>query len=66
VTLPKGVESAITDRDFTIATIVPSSGMTAEGAEDAAADAAIATEAASEAAAESEAEAAEGEADQAS
>ena len=28
VTLPKGVESAITDRDFTIATIVPSSGMT--------------------------------------
>jgi large subunit ribosomal protein L25 len=28
VTLPKGTESAITDRDFTIATIVPSSGMT--------------------------------------
>ena len=28
VKLPDGVESAITDRDFTIATIVPSSGMT--------------------------------------
>jgi large subunit ribosomal protein L25 len=28
VALPKGVASAITDRDFTIATIVPSSGMT--------------------------------------
>ncbi|HYG46936.1 MAG TPA: 50S ribosomal protein L25/general stress protein Ctc [Allosphingosinicella sp.] len=27
VTLPKGVESAITDRDFTIATIVPPSGL---------------------------------------
>ena len=38
VTLPKGVESAITDRDFTIATIVPSSGSVME-AEDAAADA---------------------------
>ena len=37
VTLPKGVESAITDRDFTIATIVPSSGSVME-AEDAAAD----------------------------
>ena len=36
VTLPKGVESAITDRDFTIATIVPSSGAVME-AEDAAA-----------------------------
>jgi large subunit ribosomal protein L25 len=38
VTLPKGVESAITDRDFTIATIVPSSGsvMEAEDAEAAA------------------------------
>jgi len=33
VTLPKGVESAITDRDFTIATIVPSSGMTESVAE---------------------------------
>lgn len=30
VTLPKGAESAITDRDFTIATIVPSSGMKGE------------------------------------
>jgi large subunit ribosomal protein L25 len=38
VTLPKGVESAITDRDFTIATIVPSSGAVLE-AQDAAADA---------------------------
>jgi large subunit ribosomal protein L25 len=38
VSLPKGVESAITDRDFTIATIVPSSGSVME-AEDAAADA---------------------------
>jgi large subunit ribosomal protein L25 len=36
VSLPKGVESAITDRDFTIATIVPSSGAVME-AEDAAA-----------------------------
>lgn len=36
VTLPEGVESAITDRDFTIATIVPSSGAKLE-AEDAAA-----------------------------
>jgi len=33
VSLPKGVESAITDRDFTIATIVPSSGMTESVAE---------------------------------
>jgi large subunit ribosomal protein L25 len=33
VTLPKGVASAITDRDFTIATIVPSSGMTESVAE---------------------------------
>ena len=38
VSLPKGVESAITDRDFTIATIVPSSGSVME-AEDAAAEA---------------------------
>jgi large subunit ribosomal protein L25 len=36
VTLPEGTTSAITDRDFTIATIVAPSGMTAE-AEDAAA-----------------------------
>jgi large subunit ribosomal protein L25 len=33
VKLPKGVESAITDRDFTIATIVPSSGMVEDTAE---------------------------------
>lgn len=45
VTLPKGVESAITDRDFTIATIVPSSGVQTE-ASDAAADAAEAPAAA--------------------
>jgi large subunit ribosomal protein L25 len=40
VTLPKGVESAITDRDFTIATIVAPSGlkMEAEDAEAAAAE----------------------------
>ena len=44
VTLPKGVESAITDRDFTIATIVPSSGMT-EDTDDTPADAVPATEA---------------------
>src|SRR5919202_2844819 len=40
VTLPKGVESAITDRDFTIATIVPSSGAVMD-AEDAAAEAEV-------------------------
>src|SRR3954467_11847064 len=39
VTLPQGTESAITDRDFTIATIVPSSGAKMD-AEDAAAEAA--------------------------
>jgi large subunit ribosomal protein L25 len=38
VTLPKGTESAITDRDFTIATIVAPSGLKMD-AEDAAADA---------------------------
>jgi large subunit ribosomal protein L25 len=38
VTLPKGVQSAITDRDFTIATIVAPSGLKAE--EDEAAEAA--------------------------
>jgi large subunit ribosomal protein L25 len=38
VKLPRGVESAITDRDFTIATIVPSSGSVME-AEDAAIEA---------------------------
>jgi large subunit ribosomal protein L25 len=45
VVLPKGVESAITDRDFTIATIVPSSGVQSE-ASDAAADAGEAPDAA--------------------
>jgi large subunit ribosomal protein L25 len=39
VTLPKGVESAITDRDFTIATIVPSSGVQSEASDAAAAEA---------------------------
>ncbi len=38
VTLPEGVESAITDRDFTIATIVAPSGVKAEAAEAAAAE----------------------------
>ncbi|TMJ19584.1 MAG: 50S ribosomal protein L25/general stress protein Ctc [Alphaproteobacteria bacterium] len=37
VTLPKGTESAITDRDFTIATIVAPSGVKSEAAEAAAA-----------------------------
>ena len=45
VTLPRGSSSAITDRDFTIATIVPSSGMTAGSDDDVAADAVPATEA---------------------
>jgi len=39
VTLPKGTTSAITDRDFTIATIVAPSGVKAEAAEAAAAEA---------------------------
>lgn len=41
VTLPKGTESAITDRDFTIATIVAPSGLISEAAEAAEAAAAI-------------------------
>jgi large subunit ribosomal protein L25 len=45
VTLPKGSSSAITDRDFTIATIVPSSGMTAGSDDEVAADAVPATDA---------------------
>jgi large subunit ribosomal protein L25 len=45
VTLPKGTVSAITDRDFTIATIVAPSGVKSEAA-DAAADAALETGAA--------------------
>jgi large subunit ribosomal protein L25 len=40
VTLPKGAESAITDRDFTIATVVPSSGMTETASDDSEAPAA--------------------------
>ena len=40
VALPKGTSSAITDRDFTIATIVATSGVKAEAAEAAAAEAA--------------------------
>ncbi|MGH6615450.1 50S ribosomal protein L25/general stress protein Ctc [Sphingomonas sp.] len=55
VALPKGVTSAITDRDFTIATIVPPTVPTVEDEE---ADAAVAEAQA----AESEAEAAEAEA----
>lgn len=39
VTLPKGVEPAITDRDFTIATIVAPSALRSEGDEAAPADA---------------------------
>jgi len=40
VTLPKGTTSAITDRDFTIATIVAPSGLISEAADAAAAEAA--------------------------
>ena len=39
ITLPKGTESAVTDRDFTIATIVAPSGVKSEAAEAAAAEA---------------------------
>jgi large subunit ribosomal protein L25 len=39
VTLPKGTESTITDRDFTIATVVAPSGVKSEAAEAAAAEA---------------------------
>jgi large subunit ribosomal protein L25 len=41
VTLPQGTESAITDRDFTIATIVAPSGVKSEAAEAAAAAAGL-------------------------
>ncbi len=41
VTLPKGTQSAITDRDFTIATIVAPSGVKSEAAEAAAAAAGV-------------------------
>lgn len=65
VTLPKGTESAIDDRDFTIATLIAPSAMKAEAALDEAEDAALAEaqaeehaeEVAAEEAAEVEAEA---------
>lgn len=71
VTLPKGVESAIDDRDFTIATLIAPSAMKSDVQEALAEDAALAEAAAeeqqAEAAAEEEAaaegEAAEGEAE---
>ncbi|MEQ5786706.1 50S ribosomal protein L25/general stress protein Ctc [Erythrobacter sp. NFXS35] len=44
VTLPKGVKSAITDRDFTIATLVAPSALKSSGPETADADAADAAE----------------------
>lgn len=56
ITLPKGVTPAITDRDFTIATIVPPTVPTVEDEE---LDAAV-VEANAEAAAEADAETAEG------
>ena len=46
ITLPQGVEPAISDRDFVIATIASSSAMTAAGAADESADAATSAEAA--------------------
>ncbi|RYY72419.1 MAG: 50S ribosomal protein L25/general stress protein Ctc [Proteobacteria bacterium] len=52
VTLPKGSTSAITDRDFTIATIVAPSAMRSEGAADEAEDAEAAAAAAAAAATE--------------
>ena len=57
VTLPEGSESAITDRDFTIATIVAPSALKSETGE-----AAEATDAGSTEATEQNADAAEGEA----
>ena len=59
VKLPKGVEPAIADRDFAIATIVPPTVPTVEDEE---ADAAVAEAQAAESEAEAEAEAAAGEA----
>jgi large subunit ribosomal protein L25 len=44
VALPKGTKSAITDRDFTIATIVPPSGLKMDEEDAAAAEAAAPTE----------------------
>ena len=62
VKLPKGAESGITDRDFTIATLVAPSALRAEGQEDEVADAEAAEAAAAESTEETEAaEAAEGE-----
>ena len=64
VKLPKGVSSAIEDRDFTIATLVAPSALKSEAQADAAEDAALAEAASEEHAAEVEAaEAAEAEAD---
>ncbi|MBX3594124.1 50S ribosomal protein L25/general stress protein Ctc [Sphingomonas sp.] len=60
VTLPKGVESAIDDRDFTIATVVAPSALKSEGAE--AADAAAEVEATETAESDAETGDAEGEA----
>ncbi len=54
ITLPKGVKPAITDRDFTIASIVPPTVPTAADDE---ADAAVAAEQAADSAAESASEA---------
>jgi large subunit ribosomal protein L25 len=62
VTLPKGVSSAIEDRDFTIATIVAPSALKSEAQADAAEDAAIAEAQSEEHAAEAEAAEDEGEA----
>ena len=56
VTLPKGVESAITDRDFTIATVVAPSALKSETQEALADDAALAEAAAAEQQAELAAE----------
>ncbi|MEO5866229.1 MAG: 50S ribosomal protein L25/general stress protein Ctc [Sphingomonas sp.] len=63
VKLPKGVKSAIEDRDFTIATLVAPSALKSEAIEQAAEEAALAEEAHEEHVAEVEAAAAEAEAD---
>ena len=62
VTLPRGTQSAITDRDFTVATIVAPSGVKSEAAEAAAAAAGVEGEepAADEVPTVGEAEASEG------
>ncbi len=60
VTLPKGTVSAITDRDFTIATIVAPSGVKSEAADAAAAEAAAAEPGAAEVPLVGEEDAAEG------